>query len=95
MLLNEDPKGYRGDRGVRGAWGGAGGAMRMTGLGLVGERYGNLKVNVPEVLQCKGTIYKEDEISGKAWTWAAWRPCLGTLHLDEQQFTGQKEDKSK
>lgn len=55
---------------MRRAQKGAGGAVRMTGLGLVGEKDRDLKVNATNIVQRGGTIYKEKEVSGKPWTWA-------------------------
>lgn len=32
-----------------------------------------------------GTLHKENEVNGKSWIGAGWRPCLGTLGLEEQR----------
>ena len=90
MLLNEDPTGYRGDRGVRGAQGGAGGFVRMAWVWWVKGTSRSVPLRC-----CNARTPFTRKIRGKAWTWAARRPCLRTLHLDEQQVTDRKKTRAK
>lgn len=59
MFLSQNPGGCKGSRGVRRAQKGAGGAVRMTGLGLVGEKDRDLKVNATNIIGQYDTQYLE------------------------------------